>query len=281
MNADAGCRKDEQRLKRLSTTRTKHATPSLSLQTTGQDPPKVKTKPQPIVHEDDDDEAPILRGLLLERPTESSQRTSQPLQELSPNRSPRKIIIDSEILRGEYGRVKGDTASPIKTALSSCTGIGTNVDEPATTRARPELDADISDLFKSASSRPSSATGMRSLQTRKKRPLGRAPSGISNRSTSISNHSDRPSTVLPSDESFDPAIEGFAPPPAVVPPSTQLGYETPEAEAHRLELAKALGKDFEDEEGFKRIASVGTVKDAATNFDTGVGNRVKGRHRHK
>lgn len=227
------------------------------------------------MHEDDvDDVAPIIDSDLLQEPTGTSQRTSHPLQEMSPNRSPRKSIPKSETHHDDDRLSHQNTASPAQTVDTLPPVKDLGPDDAPPSRPRLELDAEISDLFKSAASRPSSATAPQSLSKRKNRPLGRAPSGISNRSASTSNHSDRLSTVLASDETFDPASESFTAPPAVVPPSTQIGYETPEAEAHRLEMMKSMGKDIETEGSLKRV---GTVKDAFS----GVGNRVKGRHRQK
>lgn len=138
-------------------------------------------------------------------------------------------------------------------------------------RPREQLTADLAELLsRQTASRPGSASETVPSHKRKSRPLGRAPSGISNRSLSASAHSD----TLP--QNPDAAVDGFtaavAEPAA---PSTQLGYETADTEAHRLKMGKA----FQEESGLKRIASVGTVKDGSFTSGPGLGTRVKGRQR--
>jgi hypothetical protein len=66
-----------------------------------------------------------------------------------------------------------------------------------------------------------------------------------------------------------------------LPPSTQLGYETPEAEAHRLQMSKKMGTKLQDDHGMKRVASVGTVKDTTPGSEAGVSGRVRGKQRSK
>ena len=66
-----------------------------------------------------------------------------------------------------------------------------------------------------------------------------------------------------------------------LPPGTQLGYETPEAEAHRLQMSKKMGTKLQDDLGLKRVASVGTVKDATLGSEAGVGGRVRAKGRGK
>ena len=68
---------------------------------------------------------------------------------------------------------------------------------------------------------------------------------------------------------------------APLPPSTQLGYETPEAEAHRLQMSKKMGTKLQDDHGMKRVASVGTVKDTTSGGEAAVSGRVRGKGRGK
>lgn len=138
-------------------------------------------------------------------------------------------------------------------------------------RPRQQLTADLAELLsRQTASRPGSASGSAPPHKRKSRPLGRALSGISNRSLSASAQSETLS------QNTDAAVDGFtAAVTEPAPPSTQLGYETAETEAHRLKMGMA----FQDEGGLKRVASVGTVKDGSFGSGIGVGNRVKGRQR--
>lgn len=150
-------------------------------------------------------------------------------------------------------------------------------------RLQEELTANLASLLQQQiASRPDSAgSSDLPLQKRKNRPLGRSLSGINNRSASASMHSDigsgspaLPSEVPESDESQFVATE------TVLPPSTQLGYETADAEAHRSLMEKRMKVKLLDEGGGRRVASVGTVKDSGEG-DAGVGGRVRGRLRTK
>ena len=66
---------------------------------------------------------------------------------------------------------------------------------------------------------------------------------------------------------------------APLPPSTQLGYETPEAEAHRLQMSKKMGTKLQDDSGLTRLASVGTVKDTAIISQSNVGGKLRAKHK--
>jgi len=57
-------------------------------------------------------------------------------------------------------------------------------------------------------------------------------------------------------------------------PSTQLGYETPEAEQARLQMAKRMGTSFDDEMVGRRVERLGVVKDATTSINGGGGARA-------
>ena len=216
-----------------------------------------------------------------------SERRSHPLQEVSPNRSPRKMSQTSNEKKGQevssetLGRPSSRTISPEKQLPNNPCEPVEAVAEPGNeqrsfSRPREQLTADLTELLnRQTASRPGSASNTAlPPQKRKSRPLGRAPSGISNRSLSASAQSDTVS------QNGDAAVDGYtaATTAEPLPPSTQLGYETLEAEAHRLQMSKKMGMRFQDEEGgLKRVASVGTVKDSSVGDGAGVGNRVKGR----
>lgn len=271
-------------------TRKKHATPSLSLQSARTPAPTV-TRPPPIVHDDDEDgdsasiDTEVLPPLVFGK---TSQGQSHPLQEVSPNRSPRKSSQSShekkaiEISSETVGKPSSRTVSPEKSAgqEKSCELVAgaaaPEVEEAAKfSRPREQLTADLTELLnRQTASRPGSVSATVPPHKRKSRPLGRAPSGISNRSVSASAQSETLSQDL------DATVDGYtAAVPEPAPPSTQLGYETADAEAHRLQMSKKMGMMFQDEGGLKRVASVGTVKDSSFGSDAGVGNRVKGRQR--
>jgi hypothetical protein len=74
------------------------------------------------------------------------------------------------------------------------------------------------------------------------------------------------------------AADGFSSVPAaiVVPPSTQLGYETPEAVAHREQMGRKMGIEGlgREAEGLGvRVASLGTVRDSERLSGSGSGER--------
>lgn len=90
---------------------------------------------------------------------------------------------------------------------------------------------------------------------RRKRGLGRAASAISHRSTSAS--------IEYAVDELDPFHDDTEKPSSVpVLPSTQLGYEVPETEAHRQEMAKKLGTSFASDVVGKKLEGLGTVKDS-------------------
>lgn len=239
------------------------------------------------MHEDDD-AASIDTEALPPLPSNTkSQRRSHPLQEVSPNCSPLKTSEtlhekrDIEISSETLGKRSSRTVSPDKDApqgvCDPTLDMATSDPREPTKILRPheQLTADLTELLnRQTASRPGSASAPLPPHKRKSRPLGRAPSGISNRSLSASAQSDSLS------QNADAAVDGFTAAVAEpAPPSTQLGYETADAEAHRLQMSKKMGTALQDEGGLKRVASVGTVKDSSLSADAGVGNRVKGRQR--
>ncbi|TKA62188.1 hypothetical protein B0A55_12098 [Friedmanniomyces simplex] len=150
------------------------------------------------------------------------------------------------------------------------------------------------DVRQSKSERP--VSDLAHPPKRKNRPLGRSASGIGNRPISASaqhpDHAGGSPGLLPS-ETTDSAADGFAnfskgaPLP---PPSTQLGYETADAEAHRLVMEKKMKVSLQDESSGTRVASVGMVRDSfvtgaggggSGSGEAGVGSRLRGRHRTK
>lgn len=276
-------RKDDQPPKRLSTIRKRHATPSLPLQASRSHAPQVPRAP--IVHEDDDaDPASIDTEALPPLPSaKPAERQSHPLQEVSPNRSPRKASSQQAkkaagISSETFGKPSSRTVSPEKDASpkppdAATVGVASesNEQQQGFSRPREQLTADLTELLnRQTASRPGSACASAPPAKRKSRSLGRAASGISSRSLSVCD-------VL-SQSADAAAVDGFSAAVAEpAPPSTQLGYETPEAEAHRLQMGKRMGMQFSEEGGLRRVASVGTVRDSSFGSEGGVGGRVKGR----
>lgn len=138
--------------------------------------------------------------------------------------------------------------------------------EPGETKQKlqEELTSDLAHILaQQVATRPTA----KSLepQKRKHRPLGRNLSSISNHSGSTSASPKIPSE-MPETSSVGDGFDGprgVSPLPSL-PPSTQLGYDTPEAEAHRRKLSKQMGTSFhEDGQLGRRAASVSTVKDSA------------------
>lgn len=233
----------------------RHATPSLPLQPSK---PSERKKARPgafILEDDDDEQTPIVHD---DQPTPVLETIQQPLKDISPNRSqPRKDA--------ENDKDKDDTAEGVVTEKPSAPP------HRAPTRPRPakddlgkqpkkmeELTSDLASILaRQHSSRPGSST---EPQKRKHRPLGRNLSTISNHSGTSA--SPNLQSEIPESSS---AVDGFAASREVfsLPPSTQLGYDTPEAEAHRRKLCEQMGTSFQEEGMGKRVASVGTVKDSA------------------
>ena len=244
------------------------------------------------MHEDDDQptlapttDSDALPPLTTDVP---SPKRSQPLQELSPNRSPRKqsqpddqADHGDESVKAEVGSKNVDNA--VK-PVSPPTSPTKDLSQPHG-RADEDLNKDIASLLAHhKSSRPNTASS-EAPPKRKNRPLGRAVSSISNRSNHSSLASAQDTAGVPDTSELDhnSIADGFhTTKEAPAPPSTQLGYETPEAEAHRLAMGKRMGTVFTDELSGKRIASMGVVKDAESlNGKSAVGGRVQRRHRTK
>ena len=300
-------RKDEKVLKRLSNTRKKQATPSLALQATKPAPPSAARKPMPFVHEDEEDDRSStvanddsdVPAVVTDEPCVGDGAGSavgdgasdlgaedkpSVLQELSPNLSPRKASQNDEEDKQIEALKPTELAEPTDAPQSIKTPSQSESKDLGQPRARSqeELTANLASLLQQQKVARQDSASFEGLQKRKNRPLGRSASGIGNRSASASAHSEHAagSPGLPSEVS-ESVADGFSfskmtPPP----PGTQLGYETADAEAHRLLMEKRMKVKLQDEGTGRRVASVGTVKDIVDEA-AGVGNRVRGRHRTK
>ncbi|KAK5705993.1 protein kinase activating protein dpb11 [Elasticomyces elasticus] len=279
--------------KRLSNTRHRPATPSLSLQPTAPATSRPPRNAGPFVHEDDDEDddatATVEETMADAAPVPVLEPTrAQPLQEISPNASPRRSgpvqeKTDDNLKSNTVFPSSGPKVVPLPVSPASPRSRPAQEPEaPPPPRPAPDLQADIAALLQNSRSQSNEPPVQ---QRRKNRPLGRSASGIGSRvvsASSISDHADSPGVRQ---DSTDSAADGFASytREAVPPPSTQLGYETADAEAHRQMMERRMKVSLQDESTGKRVASVGTVKDSfvAGGGDGGVGNRVRGRNRNK
>ena len=257
--------------KRLSSKRKQHATPSLALKASRTKPAPSANEPLPFIYQDQLDGADDDRSV----PTDAndltlSPPTSQPLREISPNLSPRKASKTSEADNRkaslpEY-HASSDHAESAPIVTSEPVTETETKSQPVET-PKQDLAASLAELLQTRTN-PSTHPDPPPAR-RKNRPLGRAPSGISHRSASF-----------PSDLS----VEALTVESVAALPSTQLDYQDPEAEAHRVRMKRMLGlQDVaggDVGEGMKRVASVGVVRDsggAGLDGGAGVGGRVKGR----
>ncbi|KAK3070311.1 protein kinase activating protein dpb11 [Teratosphaeriaceae sp. CCFEE 6253] len=300
-------RRPDDRPKRLSNTRHRSATPTLALQASAPAVVDISRKSRLSVHQDeaqsptaaddlaathsdmaepksrtrqigpfvleDDDDPPILADevSLSAAPDINLRPTmSQPLQEVSPNASPRKGSQSLE-KAGKSAVVKvTETFAPsppgsdaLRTSPSPRSTHHDEVAQPPA-QLRQDFSADIAALLHHRTSSRSDAVGSEPAPVkRKNRPLGRSASGIGNhRPVSGSAQSDHAGS---SDETHSgDAADGFTTfaREARAPPSTQLGYETAEATEAKAMMEREMKVSLRDEGDGKRVASVGVVRDS-------------------
>ncbi|KAK4633509.1 S-M checkpoint control protein rad4 [Fulvia fulva] len=283
--------------KRLSNTRKRHAVPALQLKAPAPKSSKLKPRSGPFVYEEDEDDAVIVNN---DPPAHEEQAGVQdplsppsdgPLREISPNASQQRSQHGGDLGRGEADKAdpfvpekKGKTAeleAPIKSPKKSPKRSPVK-DGGQGLKTAQELTSNLASLLgRKDSDNPGSSGGP---QKRKHRPLGRNLSGISNRSASASGSPALPAEVS---ESMDADGFHFSKMAPELPPSTQLGYETPEVEAHLREMSKKMGTTLlPDELSGRRVSNKATVKDssevvAKTSAMAAVGSRAKVRTRAK
>ncbi|KAH9826574.1 twin BRCT domain [Teratosphaeria destructans] len=279
--------KAEAALKRLSNTRTEHLTPPLPLHA-NKPAPRHASKPL-FIHEDEDEPAATMvneQGPSAPQPGLGSPKRSQPLQMISSNLSPWKS--------GQAESQDDNKAEKkIKPATRTEDGPVTALDSPKTTPPHQEeelkvelphrdprvLTANLASILQQQMSSRSEHSSTELPQKRKHRPLGRSASGIGARTVSAPDGS----PFLPSDLYISgSAADGFGTPKTddPLPPSTQLGYDSADAEQNRLLIEQRMKVKLRDESGGRRVASVGTVRDSIEKGG-GVAGRVRGRHRTK
>lgn len=222
-------------------------------------------KAGPFVHEDEDDEddsgfAPPVAN------DESSK--ARPLRSISPNASPRKALsVERQkptppAEEGAYEDISTKRKTP-EAAVPLPTEDEPLLQAPPQPPTRPQADwtADLASLVERQQQRTTSSEHHTPAQRLKHRKLGRAASG-----SSLSHRTASGSTAVNLDpisgESFSDSLDSPSVPQEELP-STQIGYETLEAEAARAQMAKRMGTSYSDEGTGTRLASLGTVRDSA------------------
>ena len=275
-------KKDNQTSSRLSNTRRRQTTPSLPLQANRPNP-KAPPPAGPFVHEDEDDEdddgsaCPVSGD--ANPPADAVPEKVVPLQSISAN-SPRKPSADAAKTSIEHhhsldGQLDAEDAHTVDQPADDTNEAPQHTEDetpaPLPTpqppvRPQAEWTADLASLMEKQQRRPSSEHINNPAQRLKHRKLGRAISG----SSLASRTNEASTTAQPHHQDTGSKDTSFSESPAEATaarendlPSTQIGYETPEAEAARRQMAKRMGTNYSDESVGTRLASLGTVRDSA------------------
>lgn len=236
----------------------------------------------PFILEDEDDELEpmgISKGhsASFTPPPILYQDPSRALREISPNTSQQRAggaTIDLGPEAGKPTMTHPGKEAEIPQHSPRCSPSKENDLPPP--QPTHKLAEELNDILKRRTA--SSSSNPTAPPKRKSRPLGRNPSSISSRSGSVAAAPSIPADVFEENSAAD-GFDYSSTVPAL-PPSTQLGYDTPEAEAHREQMSKKMGSAIPRDEGVgKRVASVGTVKDSTAR--SAVGGRAKARSRTK
>ena len=247
--------------------------------------PTHKVRPPPFVHEDDEVEESAARDVdILSHDVHLSPSSQTfPLKERSPNASPTAKqtasrfpgddrLTDIPSIPPEHRSQEELAANDLEETHKS--------DAQQAVKPPEDLSADLASLSRQLLSARRGSPSVDITQARRKnRKLGRALSSLSNRSASASAemHAKTTSEYQDNQSTVDQAGHLTAT-TAPLLPSTQLGYETSEAEAHRLQMAKKMGTSFADDGGGRRVASIGVVKDSERITPGGM---IRPRARHK
>lgn len=242
------------------------------------------------------DPSPELQPVVAFEPDLSPEVMPRPLQDISPNLSPRKQsqASQSKLREPLFDTRQSSQNEPFTVDEPDQESILTADDdsllpeihdephadevEPVPSRTTNNINTAIATLFahkqKEAAERPSSASSdiKPSSLPRKKRPLGRAPS---HGSTSLSRHAsfDIDTTkAAPTSRHFgpfEPDEDDAESATSKMPlPSQALGYEDPEGAAVRARLMSKFGQDGatdldETSVQMKRVESIGRVTDVS------------------
>ena len=245
---------------------------------------------------DDDFAAPV--QVEDKSPTDDTSTKVVPLKAISHNASPRKPRIDQQKVTPPTE--EHDNSEPINTVENSELQADNQEapppsspadDSPATYEAPPSPErlqtdwtANLASIMEKQQRRTASSEHHPNpAQRLKHRKLGRAASGsslASRTNTGSSTVNNNNPDLRRGDTSFSDSSESLAAVQenllALPLPSTQVGYETPEAEAARMQMAKRMGTSYEDESSGTRLASLGTVRDSAA-----PGSATGGRSRNR
>lgn len=211
----------------------------------------------------DDDTAAQVQGENTGTAHDTSTRVV-PLQAISPNASPRKQPHNDQ-QKATPPIEDHDSPPAVNTEDQTEVGADTNEEQPSPADEQPadserlqtDWTANLASLMERQQRRTASSEHHTPAQRLKHRKLGRAASGSSfasrtNSGSAAANHGEK--SFSDSSESLAAAQEDL--------PSTQIGYETLEAEAARMQMAKRMGTSYSDESSGTRLASLGTVRDS-------------------
>jgi hypothetical protein len=205
-----------------------------------------------------------------------------PLSELSPNtslRSPAKQRRNQDDIAHTH-----DVEPPGKSTSTDDGGGGIAMNHEIN-EFNENLHDRVSNLVALVASRGMSRTTSGEPPKRKKRPLGRNTSWISNPSASTKSERTSPVRELEKSQSAgaNSNADGFNGLRNIqmAPPGTQLGYDTEDVdESHRRQMNEKFGCSVLDHApAGMRVASVGTVKD--NDFTSSKGARVVRRARQR
>ena len=231
------------------------------------------------MHEDEDDEDddnehndddPV--GIVQDKDLNTTHNMSTkvvPLQAISPNASPHKQHFidqqkDTPPIEDHDIPEAVNTENQPEAGADAKDGPASPADEPPANSEHPQPDwtANLASIMERQQRRTASSEHHTPAQRLKHRKLGRAASGSSLASRTNSGSATANQELRQGDKSFSDSSDSHA---AVQEdlPSTQIGYETLEAEAARMQMAKRMGTSYSDENSGTRLASLGTVRDSA------------------
>jgi len=239
-------------------------------------------------HNDDEPAVPV-EGEELGTTYEPSAKVV-PLQAISPNASPRKqpSVDRQKVTSPTEDHKISDASNPeerIQVLGDTKEAPLSPIDEPSAKPAaqhlpaRPEAEwiTDLASIMQRQQRHTTSSEHQTPAQRLKHRKLGRAASGSSLASRTNTGSTSANLDTRHGDMSFSESPESLAPAQENLP-STQVGYETLEAEAARMQMAKRMGTSYSDETSGTRLASLGTVKDSAAPASA-TGGRARNRAR--
>lgn len=225
-------------------------------------------------HNDDGAAAPAQDEDLTK--THEASKKAVPLQTISPNASPRRkqhSIDQQKVISPPQDH---DPLEAISTEEHNETQTDTHEGQslpvdgppadfeapPSPERLETNWTASLASIMEKQQRRTASSEHPNPAQRLKHRKLGRAASGSSLASRTNSGSATANQELAYGEKSFSDSSDSHAAAQEDLP-STQIGYETLEAEAARMQMAKRMGTSYSDESSGTRLASLGTVRDSA------------------